>query len=291
MDGYLESSFTAPDGTPLWYQRFEGEEPALVLCDGIGCDGYVWQHLIPHLQGRVRMIHWHYRGHGRSGTPADLSHLGVEECAQDLWGVVEHAGVRGPAVLAGHSMGVQVILEAWHQRPRLVRALIPVTGSYGKAIDHVHDSSLVRHLFPLLRSLAPSLMPLLRPAWRELVRSELAYWYACTFEINAGLVRREDFFPYLDHLSRMDPEVFLRTLEGAARHTAEPYLADIRVPTLVVASERDRFTPYWISQRMHALIPGSELLSLPMGSHTGPIELPELFNLRVEKFLEGLPAA
>ncbi len=291
MQGYLETSVEAEDGTPLWYQRFEGPPPTLVLCDGVGCDGYVWRHLIPHLQGRVRMIHWNYRGHGRSGAPVDLGRLGIEECAQDLWRVVDHAGVREPAVLAGHSMGVQVILEAWHLAPGRVRALIPVTGSYGKAIDHVHDSSLVRRLFPLASKLVPTLLPVLRPVWRELVRSELAYWYACTFEVNEGLVRREDFFPYLDHLARMDPEVFLRTLEGAARHTAEPYLADIRAPTLVVASERDRFTPYWISQRMHALIPGAELLSLPMGSHTGPIELPELFNLRVEKFLRGLPAA
>jgi hypothetical protein len=34
------------------------------------------------------------------------------------------------------------------------------------------------------------------------------------------------------------------------------------------------------------MIPNSQLLTLPMGSHTGPIELPELTNLRIEKFLE-----
>jgi pimeloyl-ACP methyl ester carboxylesterase len=288
VERYLETTVAAEDDTPIWYQIFGLGEPSVVLCDGVGCDGYVWRHLIPHLEGRHRLLHWNYRGHGRSGTPRDLARLGIGECVNDLAAVLDHAGLGGPVVLAGHSMGVQVILEFWRQHPERVRALIPVTGSYGKAIDHVHDSSTVRRLFTLLRPLAPRLMPALRPLWRQVVRSELAYWYACTFEVNEGLLRREDFFPYLDHLSRMDPEVFLRTLDSAARHTAEPYLAEIRVPTLIVASERDRFTPYWISQRMQALIPGSELLSLPMGSHTGPIELPELFNLRVEKFLEKL---
>jgi pimeloyl-ACP methyl ester carboxylesterase len=124
--------------------------------------------------------------------------------------------------------------------------------------------------------------------WRRLIHSEFGFFYAIKFELNEKLVKREDFFPYLEHLGKMDPTVFLRMAEGAARHTAEPYLADIKVPTLIVASEQDRFTPYWISRRMHAMIPGATLLTLPMGTHTGPIEHPELTNLRIEKFLSDM---
>jgi len=291
VDQYTETTVEGFDGTPIWYRSIGTGDPALVLCDGVGCDGYVWKYLIPHFEGRYRIIHWHYRGHGRSGVPANLENLGVEECAEDLQVVLDHAGLTAPVVLLGHSMGVQVILEYYHRHPERTRALIPVTGSYGKAIDHVHDNGLAKRLFPLMRYASGRLGPMMTKVWRQMVGSDLAYWFATTFEINEGLIKREDFFPYLEHLSRMDPEIFLRTLASAARHTAEPYLPDIKVPTLIVAGEADRFTPYWLSRRMHAMIPNSQLLTLPMGSHTGAIELPELTNLRIDKFIRELTEA
>jgi len=286
VDHYTETTVAGFDGTPIWYRRIGSGEPTLVLCDGVGCDGFVWKYFIPHFEDRYRLVHWHYRGHGRSGIPQDPANLGIEECAEDCRAVLDQVGTEGPVVLLGHSMGVQVVLEFYHRYPDRVAALIPITGSYGKAIDYVHDGGLVKRLFPLMCYMTSGrLRPWVIRGWRQLVNSELAYWYSCTFEINEGLIRREDFFPYLEHLSQMDPEVFVRTLAGAARHTAEPYLAEIKVPTLIVAGEADQFTPYWLSRRMHAMIPNAQLLTLPMGSHTGAIELPELTNLRIEKFL------
>ncbi|MFN7135022.1 MAG: alpha/beta fold hydrolase, partial [Myxococcales bacterium] len=99
-------------------------------------------------------------------------------------------------------------------------------------------------------------------------------------------IRRDDFMPYFHHLGVMDPVVFLRTLASAAAHSAWDDLPGIRVPTLIIAGERDRFTPMWLSERMHGAIPGSELLVVPSGSHTAPIELPELIALRIERFLK-----
>jgi pimeloyl-ACP methyl ester carboxylesterase len=285
MDHYAETTVPATDGTPIWYRRIGNREPTLILNDGVGCDGFVWKYLIPHFEKKHGIIHWNYRGHGRTPPPENLDNLGIEECAEDLKVVLDDAGVTRPAVLLGHSMGVQVILEFVHRYPDRVLALIPMTGSYGRALDHIHDSSIAKKIFPALKYAVDNFTPVVTELWRRLVHTELGYRYATTFEINAKLIKREDFFPYLDHLSRMDPVIFMRSLEGAARHTAEPYLPEIRVPTLIVAGELDRFTPHWISRRMHTLIPGSELLTLPMCSHTGPIELPELTNLGIEKFL------
>jgi pimeloyl-ACP methyl ester carboxylesterase len=41
----------------------------------------------------------------------------------------------------------------------------------------------------------------------------------------------------------------------------------------------------WLSVKMHAAIPGSELLVLPGGTHVGPLEHPDLVALRLEKYL------
>ena len=42
------------------------QTPAIVLSDGIGCDGFAWKYLQPHLAKTHRVLHWHYRAHGRS---------------------------------------------------------------------------------------------------------------------------------------------------------------------------------------------------------------------------------
>ena len=52
-----------------------------------------------------------------------------------------------------------------------------------------------------------------------------------------------------------------------------------------MAGELDTFTPLWLSEKMHRLIPDSELLVLRAGSHTGPIEHPDLVNFRLEAWL------
>ncbi|HET9598898.1 MAG TPA: alpha/beta hydrolase [Anaeromyxobacteraceae bacterium] len=58
--------------------------------------------------------------------------------------------------------------------------------------------------------------------------------------------------------------------------SASDHLPSVRVPTLVVAGEKDTWTPFPNSVRMPEEIEGSDLLVLPAGTHTGPLEHPEL---------------
>ncbi len=217
----------------------------------------------------------------------------MEDHARDLLLVLDAAGER-QAVLAGHSMGVQVVLEAHRRAPERVAGLLLVCGSPGRILDTFHDSSLLRSVFPYARALVEAFPEAARWAFRRLVPTELAYWLGSRLETNYRLIRREDLFPYLEEVSAMDPGLFVRMLEAASRHDAEPHLPQVDVPTLVVAGENDTWTPFWLSRQMAAAIPGAELLVLPGGSHVGPLEHPELLALRVEDFLrrrvpEGRP--
>jgi hypothetical protein len=86
----------------------------------------------------------------------------------------------------------------------------------------------------------------------------------------------------------MDIGLFLTMLRYANDHSAKPYLKDIRVPTLIFAGDKDKLTPIAVQKRMHNQIPGSEMQILPLGTHTAPIEHPDLICLRLEKFLHDL---
>ena len=65
-------------------------------------------------------------------------------------------------------------------------------------------------------------------------------------------------------------------LGHAGRHSAREILPTINVPVLIVAGDRDNMTPRILSEEMHKMISGSSLLVVEGGSHTAPIERPQL---------------
>ena len=121
------------DGTAIACSS-EGSGPVIALCDGIGCDHYVWNQLKPSLVQRFQVISWNYRGHGHSDMPEDPDAVTIEDQARDLACVLDHFGV-DQAILIGHSMGVQVIYEFQALFTERVRALVPVCGASGHPLD------------------------------------------------------------------------------------------------------------------------------------------------------------
>lgn len=275
---------SAQDGTQLSVRVTGirgGDGPAVILCDGIGCDGFVWRYLRPMLEMHCKVIHFHYRGHGLSEIPRDASTLTIEQCGRDLWTVADACGV-DQAILAGHSMGVQVVLEAAHQHPERTRAILPVCGAFERPLDTFHGTSLGLHLLPLMSGALFRWPDGVRRFWQRSVPTELAYWIATATEINPHMIRRDDFLPYLRHMARMDPVVFMGFLQNVAEHSARSYLRHLTMPALVVAGVNDNFTPHRLSVEMARLLPNSELCAIPGGTHTAPLELPELLELRLE---------
>jgi pimeloyl-ACP methyl ester carboxylesterase len=284
----------ASDGARIaWTSAGQGSPPVL-LTDGIGCAGYIWRSLAPELARTRRVLHWNYRGHGKSDPPRDLTDATVDACVDDLLAVLDAAGEER-AVLVGHSMGVQIILEAHRRAPQRVAGLVLVCGAPGRVLDTFHDTNLLGKVFPLARKLFDRFPSAAAAGFRAVVRSEVAMEYALAFEVNRALVRREDLKAYFDDLACVDARVFVRLLESAAAHDVTGHLPEIRVPTLVVAGERDGFTPMRLSVQMHEAIPGSELLVLPGGTHVGPVEHPGLLAEKIQAFLaasgpvEGTP--
>jgi pimeloyl-ACP methyl ester carboxylesterase len=275
----------ASDGTRIAWSGTGAGSPAVLLTDGIGCAGFIWRRLAPALAGRRRVLHWNYRGHGASEVPRDPERSTIADCVSDLLAVMDAAGEER-AVLAGHSMGVQVVLEAHRRAPERVAALLLLCGAPGRILDTFHDTHVLRTVLPWVRAVIDRWPELARTAFRTLVTADVVTDYALAFEVNRALVHRDDLVPYFRDLSRVDPALFVRLLASASEHDATDHLPAVRVPTLIVAGVHDGFTPMRLSVNMHETIPGSELLVLPGGTHVGPLEHPELVEERVSAFLE-----
>lgn len=274
--------YTAPDGTNIWYGTI-GSGPDVVLCDGFACDGFIWPFLIDDLIENYRVIRWHYRGHGQSSEPVDKHRVSVEDICDDLSGVLDALDVDS-AILMGHSMGVQVILQFYGMEPDRVSALVAICGTYKRPLDTFHNHGHMNSLLPYLQRIVDWAPDRVQSFWETVTSSPLSL-LASRGEINARLVRTSDFAPYLEHVAGMNVQTFVNMLERLAEHSAEDILPSIRVPTLIVASENDTFTPISRSEEMASLIPTSELLVLPGGTHVGPLELPATVNGAIEKFL------
>ena len=273
-----------PDGAEI-HVEIEGKgRSTLVLCDGLACDGFAWKYLRPALDERFRVIHWMYRGHGHSPMPPEGVSPSIPQFADDLAAVLDAARVRS-AVLLGHSMGVQLALEFHRMHPARTRGLVLISGSPGHPLDTFHDTTLLRRALPSLRRSAERFPRLAAVVTRAGIRSGLAMEIAMSTEVNASLLRRADLAPYFEHIETMDPRYFLRAMQAASEHGAEDHLSAVDVPTLVVAGDRDRFTPTWLSRRMALEIPSAELFLVRGGSHTALLERPEEVNHAVLDFL------
>jgi pimeloyl-ACP methyl ester carboxylesterase len=260
------------------------EDVHLIFSDGVLCDGFIWKYAWTDLAETHPVVHWHYRGHGRSAAPADPDRIDIAAHAEDLDAVRRHVG-DPPCVLVGHSMGCQVALEAYRLRPAGVRGLVLVCGSSGHVTSTFHGVPLLDLILPSLLGVAQKMPELVRALWSR-VPSNLALNIALRAgEIDRVRIRAEDFLPYLSHMTHVDFPMFLRMLRAAGEHDARDLLPHVEVPVLVVAGDRDTFTPPYLAREMAESIPRCRLVTVPGGTHVAPIEQPELVDGAIRQFL------
>ncbi|MBI5496194.1 MAG: alpha/beta hydrolase [Deltaproteobacteria bacterium] len=283
-----EGTVVTADGARLAWQVFGHAHPgwpAIVCCNGLGCSTFFWHYLARYFGSRAEVLVWDYRGHGDSSFPASFKELSIEQNADDLDAVMAHAGIRRAAFI-GHSMGVQVILEYYRRHNDRVAGLIPLLGTYGKAINTFFNTSLVGKVFPVVFHVSTRVRWPIQWVTALAARSSLTLPAASLVGmVNGAMFHQHDIRPYMENLAALDLRVFMHMARAMGTHTTEDILGDIKVPVLVIGGERDIYTPLWLSRRMHDRIPGSELLIIPAGSHGALVEQPELINLRLEKFL------
>jgi len=113
------------DGVPIAYQTWgPRDRPGLVLVHGGAANASWWSHLAPLLvEGRRRVVAIDLSGHGDSGHRESY---GLEQWITEVWAVTADAGVAGPPILIGHSMGGSVVAHATQQDRPLAAGVIVV---------------------------------------------------------------------------------------------------------------------------------------------------------------------
>jgi pimeloyl-ACP methyl ester carboxylesterase len=274
------------DGTRLHAERFGAAEgPLVVLIPGwTETIGY-WTPVLAELErAGIGALVYDLRGHGRSGR-AEGGEYALARFGEDLEAVLEAAAEPGrPVVIAGHSLGAMSI-AAWaehHDVPARVAAAALMNTGVGELIAEsllvpvpqmaraVSDVIAVRGFLGARAPLPRFSTPL----------SHAAIRYAA---FGPGASPAQVAF-YERMLVATPPSV--RADVGIAMSRMDLYhaLANLTVPTAVIAGEKDRLTPPSHARRIAEMLPQPHSLTiLPGTGHMGPLERPrEIADLLVE---------
>ncbi len=273
------------DGTKIWYRK-QGSGQPIIFCNGLGCSVFFWKHVESYLKKKYQVIVFDWRSHGRSELVHDEKHMTIDALTEDMNAVLKKLKIR-KAIIAGHSMGTQILYHFYEKYPKKVLGLIPCCGTYSKPIDTFYNIPALKYFFAgiyIFNHLFPDLANNIgrffskNPFWWQMGKSLKM--------LNPGLADKKILKEYIQHITSMDSVVLATLAKSMQDYNAERVLKTIKVPTLIISAEKDKFTPVWISKKMHHLIKKSELLIIKKASHVALVEQPALINLRIEKFIQ-----
>ncbi len=278
--GYVKSF----DGTKLFYS-IEGKGKPLVFCYGLVCSSLHWTYQVEYFQETHRAIWFDYRGHHNSEVPKNLDSLSLENIARDLTTLLDELEIP-EAVLLGHSMGVNVVLEFYRQQPNRVAGMVLANGTAKRPLETLFHHNALQAAFKILKKIYRKSPQLCSFLWKSQKSNPLTRTLVSLGGFNPHLTPQADIELYIDQVIGMDPEILIHLIENYDAYDATAWLHTVSVPTLIIAGEQDNVIPVEQQELMHQLIAHSQLEVIRHGSHCPQMDLPDLVNLKIEKFLE-----
>jgi pimeloyl-ACP methyl ester carboxylesterase len=203
-------------------------------------------------------------GHGRS--PAPSRRTTISDMARAVAGALDDARIP-QAHVVGLSLGAAVGLSLAVEHPRRVRSLVCVNG--------------FARLTPSVRGLARGLVRLGLVAVGRM--DWVGRWVAWGLFPGPSMqaVRRLA----AERLAATSRQGYWGALWALARFDLRPRLAQIRVPVLVVAGDRDTTVPVAAKRYLATHIPEARLEVIHGSRHVTPVDAAPRFNAALIRFL------
>jgi pimeloyl-ACP methyl ester carboxylesterase len=280
-------TFRSFDGTRIYYE-VRGEGPPVVLNYGIGCLINHWRPQIKYFAPNYKVITYDYRAHHRSEIPENHENLSIDALAQDLKGLLDHLELQR-ASLWGHSFGAQMLVRFYDLYPQLTQSLVFVNGFVENPLAGMFGSDMTETAFQLLKTGYKTLPETISFLWRLGINNPLAIQLsALAGGFNLKLTSLKDIEIYARGIASMDLNSFITLFESMLKYDGKPVLDRIEAPTMIIGGKQDSVTPQEHQEEMHRRIKGSDFFMVPYGSHCTQLDMPELVNLKIERFLRSL---
>jgi pimeloyl-ACP methyl ester carboxylesterase len=248
------------DATVPWLEQPE----TIVFHHGLGASSAIWRSWAPMLADRYRMLGFDMRGHGASSHPPVGAPLSLERLLDDLFAVVDAAGVQR-FHLVGESIGGTLALMAGLRATGRLLTLTVSNGAHtGASIDNLDN-------------------------WQQIIDTRgMSGW--------SEHMMHARFFPealspamydwYARIQSTVSSDVLLRAVRLLAGADLSPQLGRLDLPVLLLHPDSSPFIPVALMADLKSRLPGSRLHVFPHTRHGLPFSHAELCAEALREFLD-----
>lgn len=261
MPTFSRNAFTT------YYEDTGSGEPVVLIC-GLSADLQVWRLQVPELAKTHRVVAYDNRGAGRTDAPDEQ--YSIAQMADDLDQLLEHLDIAAAHVV-GWSMGGVIAQSLARSNPRRVRQML-LLGTFAAPDGYL--SAAISNWVNMRRS---------NMTFEQVIRhvARLVYSPALANKPKAyeAFVRMMLANPY-----KQSEHGFYRQADALLAYQPPSDLPALGVPTTILVGEDDQLTPPYMSEQLHAALPGSGLLVLP-GAHSGFVERADKWTPAIQAIL------
>ena len=253
-----------------WEEHGQPDGPAILLSSGLGGSGSYWQPNLSALGAGHRVITYDHRGTGRSDAhvPGDLT---VEAMAADVIALMDAIGLES-CTFIGHALGGHIGLALALSAPERLERLVVING-WAKLDPHTARCFDTR--LALLKDSGP----------RAYLHAQPLFLFPPQWISDHHDRLQDEEEDMLAHFPGV--EMIQRRVAAVRRFNIAGRLDEIRVPTLLVASDDDMLVPPSASEKLAAGIPGAQFARMAAGAHACNVTRAEHFNLWLLDWLDG----
>jgi aminoacrylate hydrolase len=227
----------------------QGVGPAFIFVPGLVGLLNAWGFQMAEFSKRYRCIAFDHRGAGDSDKPADS--YSTQAIARDVIALMDTLGI-DKAHVAGTSTGGCVLQNLAIDYPERLRCCI-FSNTWIKADEYINRVQMTRKRIAL--SYGPE-----------------EYVKVSSLFTNGAMQFRYDLDKVMElearALKTIGPvEVLVRRLDMTMSHDRSTELHRIRNPSLVIGTRDDATVPFYQSEDLHRMVPGSRLIIVEEGGH------------------------
>ena len=252
---------TRPWGAMHFHSDGPPSGPAIVFANSLGTDLRLWDALLPLLPADWRCLRYDKPGHGLSDDGGAVS---IQTLADDAIALIE-AQDCAPVIFVGLSIGGLIAQQVTARRPDLIRALILSNTAARIGTAESWNSRIAAISSGGISSIADGVME---------------RWFSRSFRATPALAA------WRNMLTRTSATGYIACCRAIAAADLTSQTAQLRVPTLAIASELDGATPPDLVAGTAALIPGARFHSIPRAGHLPCVEQPQAYASLLIPFLQ-----
>ena len=267
-EGYVER-----DGVRTWYAQYGASGPWLAFAPvfQIG-NTNLHKGVVPYLAQHFRVVVTDLRGNGRSDRPATPEAYTFDLYFADFVAVLDALQVDRAAIV-GISATAMVALRLAAEQPARVSHLVIAGGYAARLLSN-----------PAAVQATQAVMQRMRDDWPGYLDEFFTVVFSEPHSTKAyedGVVRSG---------AATDGATVAMGLAGWLGTDMRPQARQVRCPTLVIHGDDDRRVPYADGERIAALVPGAQLLTIGGGGHLLQARDPVAFSRAVRDFVGPGPA-